>query len=173
MNAALQGWNVDGTEYLFRLPANGDPIGNTIADFFGATSAIPLPAASAWELEAKLFYLKSTAGTVTYTLTNSAASYTNIAAYFEQSAAAGIGTASTSQVGAGIVTTTTAAAALPATTSLTDAVNHFAIIHAIIEMNAAGNIRLRCTESAGTITPLRGSRIKLVRVAPNTGNVVA
>lgn len=160
-------------EHIFRLGANGSAIGATIADFFGANSAINLPATSSWELTAHLYYLKSTAGTVTYTITNSAADYTNIVAKYQQSPAAGLGTASTSQLTAGIVSTTTAAAALPATTSLTDAANHYAVITATIEMNAAGNIRIRCTESAGTITPLRGSFYKVRRIPASVGDFVA
>lgn len=151
-------------EHPHVLAADGSALGPTIADFFGATSSISLPASSRWELEAHLYYTKTTAGTVTYTITNSAANYTNIAAKYQQSAAAGMGTAATSSLSAGIKGTTTAAAVLPATTSLTTAVDHFAIITATIEMNAAGNIRIRVTSSAGTVTPLRGSFYKIRRL---------
>lgn len=160
-------------EHIFRLAANGSAIGATIADFFGANSSINLPATSAWELEAHLYYLKSTAGTVVYTITNSAADYTNITAKYVHWHSTGIQSSTANTFGAGIVTTTTAAAALPATQSLSDAVNHAAIITATIEMNAAGNIRIRCTESAGTITPLRGSYYRIRRLPASVGDFVA
>jgi len=102
----------------------------------------------------------------------STAAYTNIAARYQQTAAAGIAAAAAG-VDGGIVTTTTAAAALPATTSLTTAVNHNCIIRAIAEIGTAGNIRLRVTESAGTVTPLRGSYYTARRMTPNTGAFVA
>jgi hypothetical protein len=159
-------------EHIFELDSNGSAIGAGIADFFGANSSISLPASSRWELEAHLYYLKTTAGTVTYTITNSAANYTNIAATYDQSPAAGMQTAA-GGVRAGIVGVTTAAAALPATTSLTTAVNHWAKLYAVIDMNAAGSIRIRCTESAGTITPLRGSYYKLRRLPTSVGTFVA
>jgi hypothetical protein len=160
-------------EHIFRLTGDGSALGAGIADFFGATSSISLPATSAWLLEAHLYFLKTTAGTVTFTITNSAANYTNIAARYVGVAAAGFATAATSLVSAGIFGVTTAAAALPATTSLTDATNHHYILYATVEMNAAGNLRIRATESAGTITPRRGSYYKVRRLPANTGTFVA
>lgn len=160
-------------EHIFRLAADGSAIGAGIADFFGANSSIDLPASSTWELEAHLYFLKTTAGTVTYTITNSAANYTNIQAKLIHSRLAGIG-AVAATLGAGISNVTTAAAALPATGSLTTGVDHWAIIYATIDMNAAGNIRIRCTESAGTITPRRGSFYKIRRLPDsNVGTFAA
>jgi hypothetical protein len=63
--------------------------------------------------------------------------------------------------------------ALPATASLTTAVNHMAIIRAVIEQNAQGKFRFRITSSAGTVTPRRGSRFTLRRLPGNTGDFVA
>lgn len=152
---------------IFRLAANGSAIGPAIADYFGANSSFPTVTNGVYELTFYLYYLKTTAGTVTYTLTNTQA-YTNIAAQYQQSAVGGIAATGT-MAAAGIVTTTTAAAALPATGSLTTAVNHLAIIRATVECGAAGNIRLRVTSSAGTVTPLRGSYYTARRLA--AGNV--
>jgi hypothetical protein len=65
--------------------------------------------------------------------------------------------------------TTTAAAALPISASLTTAVDHHFIIRAVAETNLSGTIKLQVTCGAGTVTPRRGSFMK-VRRLPN-GNV--
>ena len=159
-------------QHVFRLTANGAAIGAAIADYFGANSAFPTVASAVYELTYYLWFLKTTAGTVTFTLTNTQ-TYTNVVAFWEGSAVGGIATAA-GMNGAGIVTTTAAAAALPATGSLTTAVNHFYLIRALAEINLAGNIRLRATESAGTITPLRGSYYTARRLfAGNVGTFAA
>lgn len=172
--SATSGRGAVPVQHYFRLTGDGSALGPTIADFFGANSAIDLPASSVWELEAHLYYLKTTAGTVTYTVTNSAADYTNFAGHVIQGAAAGIG-ATGAQGGFGLVATTTAAAAFPNTASLTSAVNHVAAIFATIEMNGAGNVRIRITTASGggTTTPLRGSFFKLTRVPVSSGIFVA
>ena len=161
-----------GNENTFHLTANGSALGPTIADYFGANSSLGTVLNATYELTFWLWYLKTTAGTVTYTLTNTQA-YINLVAWYEQVAVGGIAT-NASPTGGGIVTTTTAAAALPVTASLTTAVNHFAMIKAIAECGTAGNIRLRVTSSAGTVTPLRGSYYTARRLlAGNEGTFVA
>lgn len=154
-------------QHIFRLTANGGAIGNAIADYFGANSAFPTVASAIYELNYYLWFLKTTAGTVTFTLTNTQ-TYTNLVAFWEGSVITGIA-ASGAMSGSGIVTTTSAAAALAATGSLSTAANHFYRIVALAEINVAGNIRLRATESAGTITPLRGSYYTARRLS--AGNV--
>lgn len=149
------GRTVDSNQNLFRLAANGSALGPTIADFFGANSSLPTVTNGIYELVFDVFFLKTTAGTVTWTITNSQ-TYTNIVACAYYSASTGI-QASAATAGGGIVTTTTAAAALPATGSMTTAVNHHHMIRAIAECATAGNIRLQITASLGTVTPLRGS----------------
>lgn len=161
-----------GNQNIFRLAANGTAIGPAIADYFGANSSFPTVTNGVYELTFLLYYLKTTAGTVTYTLTNTQ-TYTNIAASYEQSVVGGIAT-NGAMSAAGIVTTTTAAAALPATGSLTTAVNHLAIVRVTVECGTAGNIRLRVTSSAGTVTPLRGSYYTARRLfAGNVGTFAA
>lgn len=157
---------------IFRLTADGSAIGAAIADYFGANSAFPFVLNSIYLLEFWLFYLKTTAGTVTYTLTNTQ-TYTNLDAEYFQSAAAGI-TPNAASTTAGVNKQTTAATALPATASLTTAVEHFCYLKAIAEMGTAGNVRLRVTSSAGTITPRRGSFYKATRLSgANVGTFVA
>jgi hypothetical protein len=157
---------------IFRLTANGSAIGAGIADFFGANSSFPTVLNGVYEIIFDIYYLKTTAGTVTYTITNTQA-YTNSVFSYIQSPAAGI-TPNATPTYAGLVTNTTAAAALPATASLTTAVNHHARIYCLVECGTAGNIRLRVTESAGTVTPLRGSYYTARRLfAGNVGTFVS
>lgn len=158
--------------YLFRLAADGSALGSGIADYFGANSAFPTVANGIYEFNFYCWFLKTTAGTVTWTLTNTQV-YTNLVAEVMAGPAAGIATAGTAQSW-GIFGTTTAAAALPASASLTTAVNHYHHIRALAEVGTAGNIRLRATESAGTITPRRDSYYTVSRLAPgNVGSFVA
>lgn len=159
-------------QQIFRLAANGSAIGSAIADYFGANSAFPTVTNGIYELTFYCYFLKTTDGTVTWTITNTQ-TYTNIAAHYQQSIGTGIATVGDA-VSAGIVTTTTAAAALPVTGTVTGGANHWAIIRATAECGTAGNIRLRATESAGTITPLRGSYYTARRLfAGNVGTFVA
>lgn len=156
----------------FRLFSVGAAIGPSIADFFGANSAFPTVANGIYELIAHVCFTKTTAGTVTFTLTNTQ-TYASVSAQIEHTAAAGMGTQAAPTRG-GITGVTTAAAALPASPSLTDAVNHGATIRAILECNAAGNIRIQVTSSAGTVTPQRGSFYTVRRInSANIGTFVA
>ncbi|MBA3288227.1 MAG: hypothetical protein H0U21_09425 [Acidimicrobiia bacterium] len=160
---------------VFRLAANGAALGPTIADFFGATSAFPTVAGAVYQFVYYLWYLKTTAGTVTYTLTNTQA-YTNLVGAWEQSNAIGLqGQSGAGTAGIGATAgTTTAAAAFPPTAGLTTAVTHWARVSALAEVNLAGDIRLRITSSLGTVTPLRGSYYTVRRLpAGNTGVFVA
>lgn len=147
-------------------------IGPTIANFFGATSAADLPATSAWWLEAVLSFTKSTAGTVTVTVTNSAANFTLFTGWLEIDAVGG-GTGFQAPTRANIHGGTASAQAFPATGSLTDATKHMYRLGAFIRMNAAGNLRISVTSSAGTVTPLAGSFYRIRRLAGGVGNFVA
>ena len=154
---------------LFRLTANGSAIGAAIADYFGATSSITMAIGGVYEVEFNLYFTKTTAGTVTFTLT-SAQAPVNLNAFYVGTPVGGVGTVGTAQTAA-LAASTSAAAALPVTGSLTSGVNHQYVIKAIVEANAttAGTFKLQATESAGTITPLRGSYYKVTRLA--AGNV--
>lgn len=153
-------------EHLFRLTASGSAIGPAIADFFGSSSTITLDPATDYEVDFEIFFLKTTAGTVTFTLTSSQAPVA-LSAYYIGSAAAGMAATSTSPQTGGIVNSTATAAALPVTASITTATNHAYRIKAVIASNAttASTFKLQVTSSAGTVTPLRGSNYK-VRTLP-------
>lgn len=166
------GRGLESVQQMFRLAANGGALGPTIADFFGANSAFPTVLNGVYEFIFHVYFLKTTAGQVTFTITNTQA-YTNLVGDYLMTPVGGIaGNGATTK--AGIVTNTTAAIALPITGSLTLSTNHCAIIRVLAECGTAGNIRLRVTSSAGTVTPLRGSFYTVRRLpAANVGTFVA
>jgi hypothetical protein len=156
--------------HLFRLIADGSAIGPTIATYFGASSGMPIDAGIFYELEAYLYFTKTTAGTVTFTMTFSNAPTNNNANYVG-TPVGGIGTVGTPQTAA-IAKSTATAGALPVTGSLTTAVNHQYTIRSLFQANGTtgGTINLQITSSAGTVTPLTGSYYKLTRLpTTNTG----
>jgi len=139
----------------FRLTADGGTI-STIANFFGTTSNIALVADGYYDIEIIMYFLKSTAGTVTWTLTNSAAP-TEQNVYFEMSPVTGIvappGTATMLE---GQAINATAAYSFT-TGSLTTAVSHYARFRIQLDNGAGTSLKIQATASAGTITPLAGS----------------
>lgn len=151
---------------FFKLAANLAVTTTTIAPFFGTASSIPLVASGHYEIEFFCVFLKNTAGTATWTFTNSAV-VTNMVIQSEMSAITGsalTGIWAAPLTGV-IATQTIAAVALPATGSLTTAVNHFVKFKVILENASSTSLRLNITQSAGTVTPLRGSYWKATRIA--------
>ena len=154
--------------HIFRYAANGSALGAAIADFYGATSAFPMAANGVYELTFYAYYLKTTAGTVTWTITLSGAVTGWIGSY-NQTAVTGIGSEAAG-LSAGLVTQTGTAAFPASGTNRSTAANHRAIIHVLVECGVTPrDIRLRVTSSAGTVTPLRGSYYTARRLA--AGNV--
>ena len=156
--------------HYFRLTADITAFGPTIANYFGASSGVTLDASVFYEVEANLFFTKTTAGTVTFTMTFSNAPVNNDA-WYTGSPVGGIGTVGTPQTAA-IAKSTATAGALPVTGSLTTAVNHQYTVCAMFQANATtgGTLNLQITSSAGTVTPLIGSYYKITRLpAANTG----
>lgn len=157
----------------FMPAADGSAI-STIADMFGANSAFPVAAAGRYLVEARVWYRKTTAGTVTFTLTNTQTPV-NVEGWYVNSAAAGMGTAA-APLAAGIEGSTSAATALPATASLTTNTDHYVEIVFVFTGHAttAGNARLRVAASAGSVTLQRGSYFRVQRLpAGNVGTFVA
>jgi len=158
--------------HYFRLTSDGSAI-STIANFFGPTSGVSLDPSTFFELEAYLYFTKTTAGTATFTMTFSNAPINNNAHYVG-SQATGVGAVGTPQTAA-LIKSTATAGALPATGSLTTSANHQYAIRAMFQTNATtgGTLDLRITSSAGTVTPLTGSYYKLTRLpAANVGTFV-
>lgn len=157
------GRGITPTTNVFRLTANGAATATTISPFFGTTSSIPLVANGVYEIDIECYFLKNTAGTLTWTLTNSAV-VTNMNANFEMSPITGVATAGAAPLTGFLIAQTAAAAAFGATGSLTTAVNHWIKFKIILENASSTSIRLNVTNSAGTITPLRNSYWKAIRL---------
>jgi hypothetical protein len=158
----------------FRLTANGSAIGPTIANFFGASSAINLEAGSYYELDCMAYFLKTTAGTATFTWTNSSA-VTLIRSYFVGTVATGFTTTTvTGTPVTGMATQQTSTAmAHAATGSLSSAVFHHYHFKVHVITNAATNLRFNITQSAGTVTPQAGSYYAIRKISATAGSFAA
>jgi len=156
--------------HYFRLTSDITAFGPAIANYFGTTSGVPLDNNIFYELEANLFFTKTTAGTVTFTMTFTNAPVNNNA-WYVGTPVGGIGTVGTPQTAA-IAKSTATAGALPVTGSLTTAVNHQYQLCAMFQTNATtgGTLNIQITSSAGTVTPLTGSYYKITRLpSANSG----
>ena len=157
---------------MFRYTSAGSATATTITDYFPASSSLNLEANSIYEVEAHCYFLKTTAGTAVWTWAFS--SGVNMArSYYISSPITGFTT--TVVTGAalggyavqqgGAVT----AMAHAATGSLTTGVYHSFHFKVFVVTNAATNIRLRVTNSAGTITPQAGSFYYVKKLSANAG----
>jgi hypothetical protein len=162
---------VDGWNY-FRLTGSGTGI-TTIADFFGANSAIPLVASGVYEIEWNAYFSQATAGTATWTVTTATTALANITGEYVCSNIAGIQAVGAPQT-AGINATTSSATAFPVTGTEATGVTHYCRIRVLATAGAgASNTRLRLTMSAGTATPLINSYFRARRLpGGNTGTFV-
>jgi hypothetical protein len=152
---------------IFRLASNITSLLTGISDFYGATSSINLAASSVYEIDFFAYLTKSTAGTLTWTLTSSSAP-TLITANYNGSPVTGnaAGTPITGYTGSANSTT----AVFPVTGSLTTGVNHVYRFNVIVVTNAATTFKLQLTQSAGTATPLGGSYYKVNRISSTQGS---
>ena len=141
-------------EQYFHLTSAGSTI-TTIANFFGTSSNIKLVASGYYYIEMYCWFLKSTAGKVTWTFTNSAAP-TSQNVFFEMSPVTGIitGAPVTGNLYTEIYNDATQALALTVTgTNLTDAVNHFMHTKIWLQNGTGTSLQIQATSSAGSITP--------------------
>lgn len=171
-NETTAGRGLNLVEQKFRLTAAGSTI-STIANFFGATSNIPLVSGGEYEIEIEAWFLKSTAGTVTWTFTNTAAP-TSMTIEYQLSAVGGIvGTAAATTL-FGAQYNVTSATPTIVTGSLTNATNHFHRIKIRLINSTGTSLKLQVTAGAGTITPGINSNWKCRRVpASNIGSFAA
>jgi hypothetical protein len=172
-NDTTSGRGYEPSTQIFRLTASLAAIGSTIANFFGPTSSIQLAGGGIYEIEAYCYFTKTTAGTVTVTVSSSLAPI-NLNGVVQYGAGAGgtlTGAANQIAIASSVATTS----AFGASVSLTTAVNHAFTIRLLVESNASNsNLRFLFTESAGTVTPLRGSYYKVTRLpSGRVGNFVA
>lgn len=155
------------SEQYFHLTAAGGAI-TTIANFFGTTSNPVLVSGAYYIIDAYMWFLSSSTGTVVWTLTNSAAP-TGQNILFEMSPAAGLvappGTA-TLLVGQ-IYNDATAAKALVATAALGAAANYYTHIKMWIKNGTGTSLKIQATCSSGNITPGINSYWHCRRMSPN------
>lgn len=151
----------------FRLASNGTNIGPTIADFFGATSAINLAASSVYEIEMFAYLQKNTAGTLTWTLTASSAP-TLISALHRAGPVTGIAAGAPTTLYTGSRGATTAA--FGATGSITNNAFMAYEFKVTVITNLATTFKLQVTSSAGTVTPQAGSFYTVRQIAGTTGS---
>lgn len=161
------------TEQIYRQVANGTTtLSATIADFFPANSSISLAAATLYEIQCWCYFLKTTGGSVTFSmLASSAPAWMN--GHYRAGGATGASVASGGTTGwAGSAAVATAA--WSATASLNSGVNHGFLFTIRILTNLATNWRMRYTSNAGTTQSLIGSYYT-VRALPaaSTGTFVA
>ncbi len=157
----------------FRLTANGSNV-TTIGNFFGTTSNISLVASAYYMIEIVMYFTKTTAEAVTWTLTNSSAP-TSQNIYYEQSPITGIvappGTA-TNLFGQ-IVNDATAAKTI-ATGVLVTGVNHYVYMRIELKNGTGTSLKIQATNPTGSITPLLGSYWTATRIPTgNTGTFAA
>jgi len=161
------------SQKFYRQVVNGTTTtAATIADFFPATSSIALSATSLYEIECWCYFLKTTAGSVTFTMAASSAPTWMNGSYVSSPITGINATGATPTGSAGSAAALTAAWAASGT--LTTAVNHGFRFTIRILTNAATNWRMRFTSNAGTTQSLIGSYY-IVRKLPaaSTGVFVA
>lgn len=153
-------------EQYLHLTADGGTI-TTIANFFGATSNIKLVSGAHYIIDIECFFLKTTAGTLTWTLTNSAAP-TSQNIVFEMSPITGLITVVTPAAGnlfGQIQNDATAARVIGPTGSLTTAVNHWAHFRIYLINSTGTSLQIQATSNTGSITPQKGSWWRCRRVS--------
>ena len=158
----------------FYLSAAGSALTGATQNYFGANSAVSLDAASAYDIEAYCYFLKTTAGTVQWIPTFSSA-ITAGHSYLEYTPVTGFTTTviTGTMVTAEATQQTTTVLTHAATASLTTAVYHIAKLKIRVITNAACNFRLNNTIGTGSITPQAGSFYTARKVITTAGTFVA
>lgn len=166
------GRGVTCNQQIFKLPSTGSLI-TTIANYFGTNSNISLVSGATYEIEIECWYLKTTAGTVTWTFTNSAAP-TAMNILYAFSPIGGIVSVQAASTLFGQQYNITATAPTIVTGSLSSAANHYNKFKIILFNGTGTSLKIQATCSAGSITPGIGSRWRCQRLpAGNTGTFAA
>lgn len=161
-------------EQYVHLTADGSTI-STIANFFGANSNISLVASGYYIVDIYLWFLNSTIGTVTWTLTNSAAP-TSQNIYYEESPITGIvAPPGTATMLVGQFSKDATAARTVTTGTLTDATENFAHFKIWLQNGTGTSLKIQATKNVGgTITPRLNSYWTARRMSPgNVGTLAA
>ena len=159
------------TDYIYRIAAAPGAYGIASNNFFTGTSTgtgalLNLEVTSVYDIEAHCYFLKTTAGTLTWQIAASSAP-TFVSAYYVASPITGIGTGT--PVSAFTAAQASASVNFAATGSLTTAVNHSFMFKIQVITNAATTLGLNVTQSAGTMTSLAGSYYRVTKLSTTTG----
>jgi len=158
-------------QQYFRLTATGGAI-TTIGNYFGSNSNISLASGGFYEIEIEMFFLKTTAGTVTWTFTNSAAP-TGMNLAYRFSPIGGIVSTAAATYLDGQQYNLTSTAPTVVTGSLTTGVNHYAKFHIFLNNSTGTSLKIQAACSAGSITPGIGSNWKCRRLPANSTGTFA
>lgn len=163
-----------GVHQQYRYTSAGSALGAAIADYFPANSSINLEAASIYDIECVAYFLKTTAATITWTwLASSAPSV--LRSFYQATAIAGFTTSAvtTAPVTAQVVAQSLAAVPHAVTGSLSTGAYHIFQFKVFVITNLATNLRLRVTNTSGTVTPQAGSYYMVRKLSANAGNFAA
>ena len=146
------GRGVIPAEQRFRLTAAGGTI-STIANYFGTNSNISLVSGAEYEIEIDCWFLKTTANTITWTFTNSAAP-TSMALDYQFSPVTGIVSTPAATDLFGAQYNITSAVATVTTGSLTTGVNHRHKFWIRLINGTGTSLKIQATaNTSGSITP--------------------
>ena len=152
------------TQYYY-LSTNGAATSTTIAPFFGINSSIPLVANGIYEIEMNCNFLKNTAGTLVWTLTNST-TVTQMHIDAISTPLSGFSTTfSAIDLFAQQLGQTAASVAFVATGTITAATTQQYRFKISLLNGLSTSLRLNVTNSAGSVTPLTGSYWKATRIS--------
>ena len=156
---------------IYRLATNGS-LFSALGTYFFSSAATPsgtainLAASSVYEVEIVAYFLKTTAGNVTWTLIASSAPTLISAHLFYTNNGVSSGNSQIQYVGSQGATT----AAFGPTNSLTAGANSCHTISAKVITNLATTFSLQAYPSAGSMTPLAGSYYRVTAISPTTGS---
>lgn len=171
--STLTGWEHIPSEQYFRLIATGTAITTTSTNYFGTTSGIGLVANGYYEIEATLYFLKTTNGTVTFTLLNGAAP-TSMNVHVECTPNSGIiASGQNSNLVADFYNSTSATQTFTSGGNFTGAVNHYARFKIFLRNGTGTSLNFQISTAAGSVTPGIGSYWKARKLPDvSVGNLI-
>lgn len=161
--------------WTYRRTADGTAIGPAVTNVFPTPSILQLEGASVYKITGSVYFLKTTAGTVTWNnlFSSSPSIFEGV---LRQSPLTGFSSTAATYTPLSynyyIRAATGSALSFGSASTLTTGVNHFITFENTVITNAATYWRLRITQSAGTITPLAGSYYTITKIGNTTGNFI-
>jgi hypothetical protein len=155
--------NALGIPKFASLTANGTAIGPAITNF--GLPTVSLAANAVYELVYDIFYIKTTAGNIIYTLVGTANFITANGSYVQTPIAGLQGSAAAAAITSANSAITGPSITFPNTGTLAIFEHHATISFFIRTGTTATNMYLAVTSSAGTIRPSVNSYYKLTRIS--------